>query len=626
MKKAALKINETRLVKNLRFAFTNKSTVLSELMQNGRRAGATEIHFEFSDAVEPTITVTDNGRGVEDMQNMLTIAESGWDQETKENEHPFGMGFMSAIFAASHVTIESRGKKMEFDTEHALSFGEVDIVTSDFIGGTRITMRNFGMFLNEIERSLTRFAKAFPISVYLNGKPFDAPRSEHNLRDLIEIPGIGKVQMGADSKMCVYLQGLEVKMPSYESKGITIVHLDSRLFTAKMPDRNVLIDESEQLEKISMAIREQWRSIMQTEKANMNANAFVDAYWGIAKSFGILDVMNDVPVIAASALMEIGEPTQIEWHHRLFGAKKTVTRAEVEAGEVVLCIGSASYMEGKNMVTTVFAHKKGWLEVSDLPNGHWAKSHVRDIELLEPELLYEAKAEGGFNGCYVSANLIVCDEYRIKVGDETIAIDDLAVAFDDDSHDCTIIVPKGTSGAESLAQASDYKNELDDYNEAAHEEDQDDLSSQVSILRGEDPCDTMVKVLSEGNISNCSNVLGGLYVIQARASTWGEDYVLDASSIMDALKAAESALTKVDDNDGAMEQIRSAIAQVRGMQKNAILNLAKSSLPYDRKGNEDLVRYVLTYFEDEIARGNHTVQTVAATVGSAIEAFESGAR
>lgn len=627
MKKAALKVNETRLVKNLRFAFTSKSTVLSELMQNARRAGATEIHFDFVTSATPTLTVTDNGRGVEDMQNMLTIAESGWDQETKENEHPFGMGFMSAIFAASHVTIESRGKKMEFDTEHALSFGEVDIVTSNFIGGTRITMRDFGMLLGEIERSLSRFAKAFPISVFLNGKLFDAPRSEHNLQDLIDIPGIGKVQLGATNDMCVYLQGLPVKMPHYENCA-TIVHLDSRLFTAKMPDRNVLIDEGEQLEKISAAIREKWRSIMQSEKANMNANAFVDAYWNIAKSFGILDVMNDVPVIAASALREIDYPTQIEWHHRLSGTKKTVTQAEVEAGEVVLCIGSASYMEGKNMVTTVFAHKSGWLEVLELPNGHWAKAHVRDIELLEPELQYEAKAQDGFNGCYVSADLIVCDDYRIKVGDDVITVDDLAVVFGEESHDCTIIVPNKSSGTEALEMASSYSGEHDEYMEGSHEEDQEAISNQVSILRGESPCTTLAKVLSEGNISDCRNVMGGLYMVQARAgSSWGsKDYVVDASSFIEALKAAESALCKVGVDDGAMEKIRNAIAQVQGMQQNAILDLAESSLRMlQRHGllkDDVATRYVASRFEEEIASGNHTIQTVAATAESAIEAFE----
>jgi hypothetical protein len=625
MKKAALKVNETRLVKNLRFAFTNKSTVLSELMQNGRRAGATEIHFDFVESDTPTLTVTDNGRGVEDMQNMLTIAESGWDQETKENEHPFGMGFMSAIFAASHVTIESRGKKMEFDTEHALSFGEVDIVTSDFIGGTRITMRNFGMLLGEIDRSLTRFAKAFPISVFLNGKLYDAPRSEQALQDLIDIPGIGKVQLGATNDMCVYLQGLPVKMSRYENCA-TIVHLDSKLFTAKMPDRNVLIDEGEQIDKISTAIREQWRSIMQAKKANMNATAFVDAYWHIAKSFGILDVMNDVPVIAAGALRTIEEPTQIEWNHRLSGTKKAITQAEVESGEVVLCQNSASYMEGKNMVTTVFAHKQGWLEVETLPAGHWSQVHVRNIEEIEPELQYEAKAQDGFGGCYVSADLIVCDEYRIKVCGDVITVDDLAVAFGEDNHDCTIIVPRNSNGTEALEMASDYTGEYDEYKEYSHEEDKEAISNQVSILRGESPCTTLAKVLSEGNIADCRNVLGGLYVVQARADTsWSsKDYVVDASSIMDALKAAESVLAKLEGNDdGALEKVRNAVAQMMGMQKNAILDLAKSSIAFEQRGNHELVSFVSSRFEAEIANGNHTIQTVAATADSAIEAFES---
>jgi len=37
----ALRVNQEKLVNNLRFSFTNATNVVSELMQNARRAGAT---------------------------------------------------------------------------------------------------------------------------------------------------------------------------------------------------------------------------------------------------------------------------------------------------------------------------------------------------------------------------------------------------------------------------------------------------------------------------------------------------------------------------------------------------------------------------------------------------------
>ena len=48
MKQISMKVNQANLVKSLRFSFTNKTTVLGELMQNARRANATQVVFEFA--------------------------------------------------------------------------------------------------------------------------------------------------------------------------------------------------------------------------------------------------------------------------------------------------------------------------------------------------------------------------------------------------------------------------------------------------------------------------------------------------------------------------------------------------------------------------------------------------
>ena len=72
-----LQINSQRLIKNLMFSFTNKTTFLSELMQNARRAGATFVRFSFDEVWPNTLVVEDDG-GIANLQNLLTIAESGW--------------------------------------------------------------------------------------------------------------------------------------------------------------------------------------------------------------------------------------------------------------------------------------------------------------------------------------------------------------------------------------------------------------------------------------------------------------------------------------------------------------------------------------------------------------------
>jgi len=46
MKTTQLSVNPEKLINNLRFSFTQSTTVLGELMRNARRAGATFVSFE----------------------------------------------------------------------------------------------------------------------------------------------------------------------------------------------------------------------------------------------------------------------------------------------------------------------------------------------------------------------------------------------------------------------------------------------------------------------------------------------------------------------------------------------------------------------------------------------------
>ena len=50
MNTTQLTVNRDNLVKNLRFSFTQATTVLGEMMQNSRRAGATSVSFDYVEA------------------------------------------------------------------------------------------------------------------------------------------------------------------------------------------------------------------------------------------------------------------------------------------------------------------------------------------------------------------------------------------------------------------------------------------------------------------------------------------------------------------------------------------------------------------------------------------------
>ena len=73
-----VQINEEGALRNQRHAFTDRFTLVSELLQNGRRAGARHIELNH-DAASQVLIVRDNGRGITDFQKLLSFHESGWD-------------------------------------------------------------------------------------------------------------------------------------------------------------------------------------------------------------------------------------------------------------------------------------------------------------------------------------------------------------------------------------------------------------------------------------------------------------------------------------------------------------------------------------------------------------------
>ncbi len=78
-----------------------------EILQNARRAGATEVHIINSSG---QVTVRDNGRGIEDFAALLDLGRSGWDDRTEYAEDPAGVGVF--CLAPREVTIASGDKKV----------------------------------------------------------------------------------------------------------------------------------------------------------------------------------------------------------------------------------------------------------------------------------------------------------------------------------------------------------------------------------------------------------------------------------------------------------------------------------------------------------------------------------
>ncbi|NMC14832.1 MAG: ATP-binding protein, partial [Chloroflexi bacterium] len=78
-----------------------------ELLQNARRAGATEVRITNKNNL---VTVEDNGSGIQDFQKLLDLGSSGWNEKIESGEDPAGVGLFS--LAPRQVTIISENSKL----------------------------------------------------------------------------------------------------------------------------------------------------------------------------------------------------------------------------------------------------------------------------------------------------------------------------------------------------------------------------------------------------------------------------------------------------------------------------------------------------------------------------------
>lgn len=255
-KNNALPVNTTNLVKYLEHSFSSSLTFLGEMMQNSRRAKASYVGFTVTENGDDTcnLTVTDDGVGVTKDSLLFTVAESGWGncEETKdvvESEDPFGMGFLSVLFACKHVSICSKGFFIRGSTADILyknTFEHGD--ASSVEAGTEIRMLVVKATHKQIAGRIQYLAKGFPIEVKLNGS--DVPRPYADLSYAFDEP-FGQMivvdkRYPNSASISLFLQGLPVKASThlsgvYSSPDV-VVHLNSKLFKARVPDREQLYD------------------------------------------------------------------------------------------------------------------------------------------------------------------------------------------------------------------------------------------------------------------------------------------------------------------------------------------------------------------------------------------------
>ena len=97
-------VNPRLLTKANRLFTGSLSGRIIEILQNARRAGATEVEITNESGC---VSVRDNGRGIDDFTRLLDLGGSGWEETLESSEDPAGVGLF--CLAPREVLIRSRG-------------------------------------------------------------------------------------------------------------------------------------------------------------------------------------------------------------------------------------------------------------------------------------------------------------------------------------------------------------------------------------------------------------------------------------------------------------------------------------------------------------------------------------
>jgi hypothetical protein len=86
------------------------------------------------------------------------------------------LGFLAAVYASEHITVESAGRRLAFATADLLAFLPFAVETYDTGAGTRILVEVL-QEIPHLEEALRHRAMGFPIAVRYNGKSLPRPRA-----------------------------------------------------------------------------------------------------------------------------------------------------------------------------------------------------------------------------------------------------------------------------------------------------------------------------------------------------------------------------------------------------------------------------------------------------------------
>ncbi|MGH8159390.1 MAG: ATP-binding protein [Rhodanobacter sp.] len=523
-----LQVNESALFRNMEHAFS-ANTVLGELIQNARRAGASNIQVFFNGTA---LTVKDDGRGIGNLQNLLTAAGSGWNEKVAKEEHPFGLGFLSTLYVCKMISVSSRergkpdGENFNALTEELLDQKGATVamhVAMDV--GTIVQLLGFDIpalrdqtdelqRMRAVGRVLAEMVKGFPIPVFYNGEELERP---HAVGEGFDATGVGHVRLDMDSIHWdhLYLQGLPISTNNRfgpRSSIGSVLHLDST-FVAKMPDRTELVDPIMANERVNRAKRLLARQRLDALKASMDPESFVKSHAAQCVDWGCVDLLNDVDVVPGKWF--------VDWNYEQAGPDRTgcsrdvlggvLSREDLEAARVFVMPDSGEglaqcwLMEGKH-----YAHEVTHV----LDDGHWLKRLAVEISNSDVEVIING--EIGRSDVYLigpndGIELVVADEVLLRHNASCITYAS-NVAYQMET--LTLFCARSANASSGTVQLGTYEDEHDQYREEWEDEDSRDVDKAKMEMLANDPAELLTIMLNlHGGLSANTQLANGTFTV-----------------------------------------------------------------------------------------------------------------
>lgn len=512
--KIALAVNEKGMMKAIRDTFSSQANVLSELLQNGRRAGATQIEVIYREQ-EHHLEVHDNGGGIGDFSKLLEIATSGWDAETIDMEAAFGIGFASALFGAQRVEIESCGRRLAADTADILAFKPVEVVPASVVDGTRVCL--FGVKRKWDQVAVAKMVKGFAVPVTFNGK--DMPRSEADDESFTDCE-IGRIRLS--TKPCehyvAYLQGFPIASSGigyYGSSNYSVIHLDPTTFRGRVPDRQHLVDPQAAEKRIVECLAHVWAQWFAERKAAGDHEALLSNTRMLAR-VGCMWMLNDVQTLPGCVLspFSISDAADSDLYGQ-HAVPERLTREEASAKILVLPSAldesamddwranlgerdDAALMPVFNAVQ--YLSQLGALRVEGacrLDEGHWLftlSNVIREFGTVEARIVGKQVSFGADGHCFCD-RFIACESIQL---DGPLGVVDGSSGFVlvsvDGEETARLALTKRSDTRAACAMYSTYTDD-DRFQEDWLSEDEDTLDTEIVAALDSNPAAFLTSAL-----------------------------------------------------------------------------------------------------------------------------------